>query len=104
MIVRNRHIGGTRSPIDLNLILYSLLAWARCNSAVVYAASLLDGMLWNLGGTWGAFTTRHGKALNSVLLLHVIMTRTKKIAIWAVILGGGLAYYMAYGHIADLMR
>lgn len=32
------------------------------------------------------------------------MSRAKKIAIWAVILGGGLAYYFAYGHIADLMR
>lgn len=32
------------------------------------------------------------------------ISRNKKIAIWATILGGGLAYYLAYGHIADLMR
>ncbi len=32
------------------------------------------------------------------------MSRTKMIIIWAAIIGGGLAYYLAYGHIADLMR
>ncbi len=32
------------------------------------------------------------------------ISRNKKIAIWVVIIGGGLAYYLAYGHIADLMR
>jgi hypothetical protein len=32
------------------------------------------------------------------------LSKTKKIAIWATILGGGLTYYMAYGHIADFMR
>lgn len=32
------------------------------------------------------------------------MSRNKKIAIWVTILAGGLAYYMAYGHIADFMR
>ena len=32
------------------------------------------------------------------------MSRTKKIVIWTVIIAGGLAYYMAYGHIADMMR
>lgn len=32
------------------------------------------------------------------------LSRNKKIIIWAVIVGGGLAYYFAYGHIADLMR
>lgn len=36
-------------------------------------------------------------------LLH-IMRRDKKIVIWVAIIGSGLAYYFAYGHIADMMR
>ncbi len=32
------------------------------------------------------------------------ISRNKRIAIWTAIIGGGLAYYLAYGHIADLMR
>jgi len=32
------------------------------------------------------------------------MSKTKKIVIWAAILGGGITYYLAYGYIADAMR
>jgi len=32
------------------------------------------------------------------------MSKTKKIVIWTAILGGGIAYYFAYGYIADAMR
>lgn len=37
------------------------------------------------------------------LLLHM-MRRDKQIVIWVAIIGSGLAYYFAYGHIADMMR
>ena len=33
-----------------------------------------------------------------------MMSRAKKIVIWTLIIGSGLAYYFAHGYIADMMR
>lgn len=65
------------------------------------------GTLSGWAGTWETSTTGiDGRTFNSASASCLLMalSRNKKIAIWAIIVGGGLAYYFAYGHIADLMR
>ena len=67
----------------------------------------MAGTLSDWAGTWETSTTRtEGRTFNSASAscLPMALSRNKKIVIWAVIVGGGLAYYFAYGHIADLMR
>lgn len=46
---------------------------------------------------------RHTR-LNKTQFNTQSMSRRKKIAIWVGIIGGGIAYWVAYGYIADAMR
>lgn len=48
--------------------------------------------------------TRYIISFNSGNPIPYIVNKNKQIVIWVAIIGGGLAYYFAYGHIADMMR
>lgn len=37
-------------------------------------------------------------------VLDILMPNKKNVAIWAAIIGGGIAFFFLYGYLADLMR